>query len=72
MEATDWIGFIGVSLLLIAYFLNVNNKIAKDSLNYLLLNFIGAAIACITTLFTFCNFGGMLDFSFSHWIGSLF
>jgi hypothetical protein len=50
MEVTDWIGFMGVSLLLIAYFLNVNNKIAKDSLNYLLLNFIGAAIACIASV----------------------
>jgi hypothetical protein len=50
MEVTDWIGFMGVSLLLIAYFLNLNNKIAKDSLNYLLLNFTGAGIACFASV----------------------
>lgn len=50
MDTTDWIGFIGVSLLLIAYFLNLNNKIAKDSLSYLWLNFVGAGIACIASV----------------------
>jgi hypothetical protein len=50
METTDWIGFTGVSLLLIAYFLNVNNKIAKDSLSYLMLNVIGAGIACFASV----------------------
>jgi hypothetical protein len=50
MEVTDWIGFMGVSLLLIAYFLNLNNKMAKDSISYLMLNFTGAGIACFASV----------------------
>jgi hypothetical protein len=50
MTTTDTIGFIGVTLLLIAYFLNLNNKIAKDSLLYLQLNFIGAGLACLASV----------------------
>jgi DnaJ-class molecular chaperone len=36
--------------LLIAYFLNITNKIEKDSLVYLLLNFAGAGIACLASV----------------------
>lgn len=31
MTATDWIGFIGVTILLFAYFLNLRDLIGKDS-----------------------------------------
>ena len=50
MTITDWIGFIGVSILLAAYFLNITNKIEKDGLTYLLLNIVGAAIACLASI----------------------
>ena len=50
MTTTDWIGFIGVTLLLVAYFLNLRNIIKKDSLTYLLLNFIGAGLACFASV----------------------
>ena len=50
MTITDWIGFIGVTILLIAYFLNLRNIIKKDSLTYLLLNFIGAGLACFASV----------------------
>ena len=50
MTTTDTIGFIGVSLLLLAYFLNLNNKIGKDSLLYLQMNFIGAGLACLASI----------------------
>lgn len=50
MTQTDWIGFIGVAVLLLAYFLNLRNIIKKDSLTYLLLNFIGAGIACFASV----------------------
>ena len=49
MTPTDWIGFAGVTIMLIAYFLNLNNRIAKDSLTYLLLNLVGAGIACVAS-----------------------
>lgn len=50
MTTTDIIGFIGVAILLIAYFLNLNNKLEKDSLAYLQLNFIGAGLACLASV----------------------
>jgi len=50
MTATDWTGFIGVTILLIAYFLNMRDIIKKDSLMYLLLNFVGAGIACFASV----------------------
>jgi hypothetical protein len=50
MTATDSIGFIGVSILLIAYFLNITNKIKKESLVYLQMNFFGAGLACLASV----------------------
>ena len=50
MTTTDVIGFIGVTILLIAYFLNMTNKIEKDSLVYLQMNFIGAGLACLASV----------------------
>lgn len=50
MTATDSIGVIGVTILLIAYFLNVTNKIEKDSLVYLQMNFFGAGLACLASV----------------------
>lgn len=50
MTQTDWVGFIGVAILLVAYFLNLRDIIKKDSLPYLLLNVIGAAIACFASI----------------------
>ena len=50
MTITDWIGFIGVTLLLVAFFLNVRDVIQRDSLVYLLLNLIGAGIACFASI----------------------
>jgi uncharacterized membrane protein len=50
MTQTDWIGFIGVTILLIAYFLNLRDFIKKDCSAYLLLNLIGAGIACYASI----------------------
>lgn len=50
MTQTDWIGFIGVTILLIAYFLNLKDIIKKDSLIYLLLNVAGAGLACFASI----------------------
>jgi hypothetical protein len=50
MTTTDIIGFIGVTILLIAYFLNLNNKLEKESLVYLQMNFIGAGLACLASV----------------------
>jgi hypothetical protein len=50
MTQTDLIGFIGVTTLLVAYFLNLRDIIKKDSLIYLLLNISGAGIACFASV----------------------
>jgi hypothetical protein len=50
MKLSDWIGFIGVSILLIAFFLNLSNKLHKDSLSYITMNIIGAGIACFASV----------------------
>ncbi len=50
MTDTDWIGFIGVTILLATFFLNLIGKIKKDSLVYLFLNFIGAGLACFASV----------------------
>jgi hypothetical protein len=46
---SDWIGFIGVAMLLIAFLLNLLNKIDKNSLLYILMNVIGAGLACLAS-----------------------
>ncbi len=50
MTNTDWIGFIGVAILLTAFFLNLRDIIKKESLTYLLMNLIGAGIACMASV----------------------
>ncbi len=49
MSAPDWIGTIGVSLLLIAFGLNLLNVISSKSFIYLYVNFLGAALAGVAS-----------------------
>jgi len=49
MSTTDIIGTVGVSLILIAYFLNIFNLIKKDGILFYVLNIIGGAIACFSS-----------------------
>ncbi len=46
MNTVDWIGFIGVFQILLAYVLNVFGKLGKKDLTFILLNLIGASLAC--------------------------
>jgi hypothetical protein len=50
MTITDWIGFTGVGILLLAYFLTLVNKTANNSFLYLGLNILGAGIACYASI----------------------
>jgi hypothetical protein len=50
MQAVDWLGFVGVFQILLAYFLNVTGKVTNKSLVFILLNLIGATMACIASL----------------------
>lgn len=46
---SDWIGFIGVAVLLIAFLLNLFNKIDRNSAAYIIMNITGAAMACLAS-----------------------
>lgn len=50
MNTTDWLGFIGVFLILLAYILNALDKISNKNLSFILLNLIGASIACFASV----------------------
>ena len=50
MNTVDLIGFTGVSLILIAFFLNLSNKLTTNDLKYILLNLIGASLACLASI----------------------
>ena len=46
----DWIGTTGVMLLLVAFGLNLLKRIPQTSLLYILLNCIGASLACLASV----------------------
>ena len=50
MNFNDWIGTIGVGIVLIAYFLNNFSWIERNGKLYFILNIIGASIACYASL----------------------
>ena len=43
------VGSAGVALLLLAFFLNLFRYLRADGTPYLLLNFVGAALACLSS-----------------------
>jgi len=49
MNFSEVMGSLGVAILLLAFLLNMLKIIKTESLSYLLLNFIGAAIACFAS-----------------------
>ena len=49
LNTNDYIGFIGVFILLVAFLLNLLGKISKDGLPYILMNIIGAGLACLAS-----------------------
>ena len=50
MNAVDWIGFVGVFQILLAYMLNIFGKLEKKDLTFILLNLIGASLACLASI----------------------
>ena len=50
MHTTDWLGFLGVFLILMAYILNELGITSHLSLRYILLNLVGASIACFASI----------------------
>ena len=50
MSSVDWIGAIGVTILLIAFFLNLKGMLDKNGWLYLTMNVIGAGMACLASV----------------------
>jgi nucleoside recognition membrane protein YjiH len=50
MNIVDWLGFIGVFQILLAYILNILGKLEKRDLSFILLNLIGAGMACTASV----------------------
>lgn len=47
MSAADYIGAIGVGLLVLAYLLSTLKIVSQQNQFYLILNLVGAALACL-------------------------
>lgn len=50
MQSNEIIGSVGVSILLIAFFLNIFKVLSQNSRIYISMNLIGAAIACYASV----------------------
>lgn len=50
LNTNDWIGFAGVTILLLAFLLNLLGKISKDGILYIFLNIAGAGLACLASV----------------------
>ena len=50
MSYIDWIGFIGVFQILLAFILNITGKIKTKDLSFIALNLIGAGMACLASI----------------------
>ena len=50
MNSIDWLGFIGVFLILLAYILNVFERLKQNSFTFILLNLFGASLACLASI----------------------
>jgi len=49
LTIADIIGSVGVFILLLAFVLNLLNKLSRESLFYILMNVIGGALACFAS-----------------------
>lgn len=49
MSFADWMATVGVTLLLIAFALNLSKKLNAESRTYLLLNVLGAGLAGVSS-----------------------
>jgi hypothetical protein len=46
MSGAEWTGSIGVSLLLLAFFLNLTGRLAREGRPYAVFNAVGGGLAC--------------------------
>ena len=49
LTTNDWIGAVGVAILLLAFLLNLLKRISVNGLAYIIMNIVGAGMACIAS-----------------------
>ncbi len=49
LSINDLIGTVGVAILLLAFLLNLLKKISSNGLAYILMNIVGAGLACLAS-----------------------
>ena len=68
MTYNDWIGTIGVGLVLLAYFLNTMKWVPENGKFFFILNVIGGALSCYAAVLIdfvpFVVLGSNLDYCF--------
>lgn len=73
MNFSDWIGSIGVALLLFAFILSLSNKIPKNGMTYFVINFVGSGLATAASYlihyipFIILEFAWMLTSLYGIW-----
>ncbi len=50
MNITDWIGSLGVAILLLAFLLNLTGRLSQKGTMYAGMNVAGAALACLASV----------------------
>ena len=50
LTVSDWIGFTGVAILLVAFLLNLVGRMSKDGFWYITLNILGAGLSCLASV----------------------
>ncbi|KAA9041968.1 hypothetical protein FW778_08115 [Ginsengibacter hankyongi] len=70
MNFNDWIGSLGVAILLLAFVLNLTNKISRSGSAYLIMNFMGSGLAAIASFLI--NYVPFIILEIAWMIASLF
>ena len=70
MNFNDWIGSLGVAILLLAFVLNLTNKISRSASAYLVMNFMGSGLAAIASFLI--NYVPFIILEIAWMIASLF
>ena len=50
LSVSDWIGFTGVVIMLVAYGLNLLGRLSKDGWPYIVMNIVGAGLSCLASV----------------------
>ena len=76
MNGSDWVGSLGVAILLVAFLLILLNKVSKEGMVYLSMNVLGSGLAAIAswmihyTPFVILELAWMISSLYGIWMHS--